>query len=77
MSKPEMSASNKLLCLAFIYLGTIFLILGARSILVRIIPKPPVICKICHCGKELCAASCGEESMCLLRCERDCHGRKP
>lgn len=38
--------------------------------------KPKVICKVCHCGKEKCAAACSEENMCALRCERECEREK-
>jgi len=35
----------------------------------------PPACKVCHCGKVRCAASCSEENMCAMRCEKEC-GRK-
>lgn len=38
-------------------------------------PKPLVVCKVCHCGKEKCNRVCSEENMCALRCESAC-GRK-
>lgn len=35
----------------------------------------PVVCKVCHCGKEKCASVCSEENMCAMRCEKEC-GKK-
>lgn len=70
-----MTRDNKIV-LAFIVLGLTLLGLAEADILKRIYPnRPAVICKVCHCGKEKCAAACSEESMCMMRCEREC-GRK-
>jgi len=54
---------------------TMVLLTGATTLVfLSLKPKAPV-CKICHCHKTLCATSCGEENMCLLRCERLCQKR--
>lgn len=36
-------------------------------------PKP--VCKICHCHKTFCHRECGEENMCILKCEGLCQKR--
>jgi len=38
-------------------------------------PKVEIVapaCKVCHCGKTSCHRECGEENMCVLRCEGLC-----
>lgn len=46
--------------------------LGIISIATKLAkPKLPV-CKVCHCGQISCHRDCGEENMCMLRCEGLC-----
>ena len=47
----------------------------AAALLAATQRKPSVLCKVCHCHRELCAAVCSEENMCAMRCERECATR--
>lgn len=54
----------------------IAILTAAQLYVVYHTPQPvPPPCKICHCHKVSCHRECGEENMCVLRCEGLC-GRK-
>lgn len=64
-----MTKTTKLVLLLTVLFGMAF------SFTVLRLTPDPITCKVCHCHKEQCAASCSEENMCQMRCEKECRGR--
>src|SRR6266446_1733892 len=59
-------------CLAIFVVG-----LGiSLAVMMGLPSRQKVICKVCHCGKEKCAAMCSEENMCVGRCNSECRRKK-